>query len=360
MCDGGGGGSSATTEALQKRQIQEMNEDKARQAQEEAKRSQAINAINALYGYQPNENDANAAYANYYTTLNAMPNAPTGGNYSAYTKDPTGLGFFTLGQGYDTSNVSNEKLAQIQQEVTKEYMNGKPLYGGYAYSKYGTAPLSSDRQSAINTEVKKRVAQEAYNLRLADWNNGLNNYVNGQQTSYGDYKANADSRQAGYDLVRQNSLNYAQNDISQNKADAERTVKFGLARKGLTGGSVDIDQQSNLADAYSKSMIQANQLADAQVAKLKSDDEGTRADLISRINAGLDADSAATTATQTMALNREQALSEPVSNSLNNLFSGIGNLWSGYQYGYGSTNPYATQNTGKSVSSVGNYSGSIS
>ena len=68
----------------------------------------------------------------------------------------------------------------------------------------------------------------------------------------------------------------------------------------------------------------ANQYADNQVAQMRSNDESTRADLISRINAGLDADSAATTATQRMLNNRQEALTTNPSGALNNLFAGIG------------------------------------
>jgi len=111
-------------------------------------------------------------------------------------------------------------------------------------------------------------------------------------------------------------------------------------------------------DANQRSIIQANQLADAQVAKMKSDDENTRADLISRINAGMDADSAAAAAAQRMAINRQQALSEPSSKLLNNLFAGIGNAWNQYQFANGAANPYG--NMQKSVGGLGGYGGRIS
>ena len=107
---------------------------------------------------------------------------------------------------------------------------------------------------------------------------------------------NLNERNAAYGQVRQNNLNLMMDDIGRNRDDAQRAVRFGLARSGLAGGSVDIDANRQITDANQRSIIQANQLADAQVAKMKSDDENTRADLISRINAGMDADSAAAAA----------------------------------------------------------------
>ena len=133
---------------------------------------------------------------------------------------------------------------------------------------------------------------------------------------------------------------------------------FGLQRNGLFGGSVDVDTHKSITDANQRSIIQANQYADNQVAQMRSNDESTRADLISRINAGLDADSAATTASQRMAINRQQALSEPSSGALNNLFASIGGALNSYQYANGAANPYG--NMGKSsVGSLGGYGGRV-
>ena len=173
-----------------------------------------------------------------------------------------------------------------------------------------------------------------------------------------DVKAGADARQAGYDEVRQNSLGLLLEDIARNRADTTRNVGFGLQRNGLFGGSVDVDTHKSITDANQRSTIQANQYADNQVAQMRSNDESTRADLISRINAGLDADSAAATASQRMAINRQQALSEPSSGALNNLFASIGGALNSYQYANGAANPYG--NMGKSsVGSLGGYGGRV-
>lgn len=179
-----------------------------------------------------------------------------------------------------------------------------------------------------------------------------------KQVSDAEVSTNEAQRNAGYDKVRQSNLGLMMNDIERNRADTTRNVGFGLQRNGLFGGSVDVDTHKSITDANQRSVIQANQLADSQVAQMRSNDESTRADLISRINAGMDADSAATTASQRMEINRQQALAEPSSGLLNNLFSGIGVGLNSYQYANGAANPYG--NMGKSSSgSLGGYGGKV-
>jgi len=170
-------------------------------------------------------------------------------------------------------------------------------------------------------------------------------------------------RQQGYDAVRDSSLKFAMEEISRNKAEAERAARFGLARSGLYGGSADLSTNNDISDSYSRSIIQANQLADNKVANLRSSDEAMRADLISRINAGLDVDSAISTANQSMMNYRNEALSAPQSALLNNLFAGIANGFSGYQYGKAAANPYGAIGESSPVNSVGlasSYKGRIS
>ena len=179
-----------------------------------------------------------------------------------------------------------------------------------------------------------------------------------KQVGNAEVSTNEAQRNAGYDKVRQSNLGLMMNDIARNRADTTHNVGFGLQRNGLFGGSVDVDTHRDITDANQRSVIQANQLADSQVASMRSNDESTRADLISRINAGLDADSAAATASQRMAINRQQALSEPSSGALNNLFASIGGALNSYQYANGAANPYG--NMGKSsVGSLGGYGGRV-
>ena len=144
-----------------------------------------------------------------------------------------------------------------------------------------------------------------------------------------------EQRNAGYETVRQNALGLALNDLSEQKNDASRDTRFGLARAGLTGGSVDVDTNQNIADRYAKGVLQSTQNADRIVSGVRAKDEAARADLISRINAGMDANSATTSALAQMQNNQAAAKAEGQSTFLNDFFNGIMGGIGSYQYNKG-------------------------
>lgn len=144
-----------------------------------------------------------------------------------------------------------------------------------------------------------------------------------------------EQRNAGYETVRQNALGLALNDLSEQKTDASRNTRFGLARAGLTGGSVDVDVNQNIADRYAKGVLQSNQNADGIVSGVRAKDEAARADLISRINAGMDANSATTSALAQMQNNQAAAKAEGQSTFLNDFFNGIMGGIGSYQFNKG-------------------------
>ena len=150
-----------------------------------------------------------------------------------------------------------------------------------------------------------------------------------------DGSAQRAARESGYDSVRQNALAIALDSLSKQREEAGRNVRFNVARSGLTGGSVDVDENQNLANRYSEGVIQANSNADGIVNNVRGKDEATRADLISRINAGMDANSASQAALAQIQNNQNIAKVDGQSNLLSNFFNGIASGIGGYQYGYG-------------------------
>ena len=313
MCGGGGGGGlDQSTVDLQNYQLAQSKKEDQRLKEEEARQQQAKNAIRVLYGYDPQAYDnmvtqdqKNAIYA-YYDNKNAKPILQT-------TVDP----------------------------------NQKPTIGG--------AVVSNDHD------------KQQYQKALAHWSAGREKYYQAEMAKLlsgvdmssqsAEAKKNAAARQAGYDQIRASNMAILQDDIDRNRNDASRLLKFGLSRSGLSGGSVDIDENRNLTDANQRSIIQANQLSDNQVQQVRAKDESDYATAIQKIDAGLDADTAITTATQAVKNNRDQAISDPTSSSLNNLFASIGNAWSNYQYGQGSANPYGKSTA---ISSTGGSKGRLS
>ena len=311
MCGGGGGGGlDQSTVDLQNYQLAQSKKEDQRLKEEEARQQQAKNAIRVLYGYEPQ------AYDNMVTQ--AQKNA-----IYAY---------------YD--NANKKPVLQVEENN---------VLGGTS------RPVGQGINATASDANKKQ-----YEQALQHWNAGRDKYyqaemaklLNGVDLSAqsAEAKNNATARQAGYDQIRTSNMDIMNSDIARNRADAERALKFGLARSSLTGGSVDIDENKNILDANQRSTVQANQLADNQVQQVRAQDEADYANSIQKINAGLDADTAITAATAAVKNNRDQAISDPTSSSLNNQFSSVGNFWNNYEYSKAAANPYGTASTGYTTS----------
>ncbi len=323
MCGGGGGGGiDATTRALQEQQMKLAREDELRRKAEDLRQGQAKNYINALYGVDPTEIKSEIGVDEYKKALVE--------NYGSNHQAPNQRDFYTVEKAIDMG-------------TTDRWGNGKP---------YNQQVANKD---AYNTALNQfQINQNRY------VNDGMSKFKQDQGATSADSAKHLAARNAGYDQVKTNSLNFMNEDINRNREDAARSMRFGLARSGLTGGSVDIDENANLTDANQRSTVQANQLADNQVQQIKADDEATRAELIGKITAGLDADSAATTAAQRMQNNREQAISAPPSHLMDNLFAGVGNFWNSAQYSQGAANPYGSGSGIGAIGSSGGYKGRLS
>ena len=311
MCGGGGGGGlDQSTVDLQNYQLAQSKKEDQRLKEEEARQQQAKNAIRVLYGYDPqaydnmvSQDQKNAIYA-YYDNANKKP------------------------------------VLQVE---------SNEVFGG------ANGPFGGAVSSATSDANKKQ-----YEQALQHWNAGRDKYYQAElaklmssvdlSAQSADAKKNAAARQAGYDQIRSSNMAIMNSDIARNRADAERALKFGLARSSLTGGSVDIDENKSILDANQRSTVQANQLADNQVQQVRAQDEADYANSIQKINAGLDADTAITAATAAVKNNRDQAISDPTSSSLNNLFSSVGNFWNNYEYSKAAANPYGTASTGYTTS----------
>lgn len=193
---------------------------------------------------------------------------------------------------------------------------------------------------------------------VTTWSGGDNdtpttNYITETKNTFGDnaIKESYDGsqelvqRNAGYGTVRQNALDVALNDLSKQRDVAGRDLKFNVARSGLTGGSVDVDKNGELATRYSDGVLSSNTNADGIVNNIRAKDESTRADLISRINAGMDATSATTSALAQMQNNQNQGRIDGQSNLLANFFNGIAGGVGAYQYA-GGANTAQQQSSG--------------
>ena len=115
-----------------------------------------------------------------------------------------------------------------------------------------------------------------------------------------DAKNNADTRARTYQGLGDAVRGYYENQLTQQRLDAERGSKFSLARRGLRGGSVNNDIMADIGERSDRAMIDIGNRADAAVTRLKAADEQARIDLISRIRAGMSGDAAIQSANQQM------------------------------------------------------------
>ena len=312
MCGGGGGGSASQDQLAQEQNLQ-MQRNNMRTQNEDLQRQQAIAQINQLYGYDSSVSGQQIEEQAYIPPPVAVQPEPA---MQQQSSAPTfGLTSRSNREGAYTGNVTTEK-------------NDRGVGSSW------TPNAKSNNDPTFNT----RSVSQNYD-------------ASGQRAQ----------RQLGYDTARQNALAVALDSLSKQRDDTARDIRFNVARSGLAGGSVDVDQNRQLADRYSQGIIQANTNADGIVNTVRGRDEATRADLISRINAGMDANSASQSALSQMQNNQAVAKVEGQSNLLNNFFNGLAAGIGGYQSGMGQydynqrnpSNSYSTAGSNGRVSSGG-------
>lgn len=160
-------------------------------------------------------------------------------------------------------------------------------------------------------------------------------------------KLYADQRTAVYDLNKR--------EVDRQAAEAERLNRFGLARTGLLGGSVNVDSVSDLNRRTNEGLMRAGGIADQAAADLKTADERTRSNLISLAQSGIDTGTAAQQALKGLEVNAANAASARAGSTVGSLFNDLSQAYlinqgnqgrqSGMQYGnqwFGPTPPSRT------------------
>ncbi|KZC17016.1 hypothetical protein RHOFW510R12_01520 [Rhodanobacter sp. FW510-R12] len=131
---------------------------------------------------------------------------------------------------------------------------------------------------------------------------------------------NDPKRQADINDFVNATRSYYQQDLDRQKGNADRGLKFALARSGLTGGSTQVDQQQQLGQDYGRGLLQVEQKAQGAGASLSAADQDARSRLISLATSGLDATTAAQQASAAMRSNLEAGRSEAQLGSLADSF----------------------------------------
>lgn len=148
-------------------------------------------------------------------------------------------------------------------------------------------------------------------------------------------KLYADQRSAVYDLNKR--------EVDRQAAEAERLNRFGLARTGLLGGSVNVDSVADLDRRTNEGLMRAGGIADQASADLKTADERTRSNLISLAQSGIDTGTAAQQALKGLEVNAANAAGARAGSTVGSLFNDLSQAYlmnqanqgrqSGMQYG---------------------------
>lgn len=112
-------------------------------------------------------------------------------------------------------------------------------------------------------------------------------------------------------------------DLNRQKADADRNLRFALARGGLTGGSTQRDQQQRFGEDYSRGLLEVERRAQGAGAELQAADQDARARLIQLATSGLDATTAAQQAGAALSTNLEAGRSTAMAQGLGDMFGGV-------------------------------------
>ncbi|HEL3740231.1 TPA: hypothetical protein ACOFB9_000739 [Stenotrophomonas maltophilia] len=113
-------------------------------------------------------------------------------------------------------------------------------------------------------------------------------------------------------------------DLNRQNTDAARELKFSLARGGLSGGSVAVDQNRRMSDDYNRGALTVESRAQGAGAQLEAADQDQRARLIQLATSGLDANTGAQQAAAGLRSNLEAARSTAFGEDLADQFGGIG------------------------------------
>lgn len=134
---------------------------------------------------------------------------------------------------------------------------------------------------------------------------------------------NAAEREKLYGTIRDDSEARLLDRLGEDRSDAERGVRFQLARQGLAGGSADIDQGQELLEKFQEGSLEARTAATSAANDARSADEKTRVSLINNIRSGMAQNDAMSAAFAGMQNNANTARDSAMSTDIGNFFNDL-------------------------------------
>ena len=135
------------------------------------------------------------------------------------------------------------------------------------------------------------------------------------------------ARDALYTDIGDATTQTATRDLDKQFTRASDQNIFGLARAGLSGGSVDAESGGDLQSRYGEGKIRAKQAGIGAASDLKSVDEKTRQNLIGLAQSGIDTGTAASLAAGQSAAAADVARANTAGASIGQLFDNMGQAY---------------------------------
>lgn len=158
----------------------------------------------------------------------------------------------------------------------------------------------NDASNAAQREEDKRKAQ------VASATSAIDKAFRGRGSQLDDFVA-ALREQFGAEAGRQKTI-------------ADRSLKFSLARGGLTGGSAAADLGTQLGDEFQRGILKGERLSQSARADLEGADEASRARLVALAQGGASITDSATAASRVLQSNIAGAKSSSGIESLGDIF----------------------------------------
>lgn len=115
--------------------------------------------------------------------------------------------------------------------------------------------------------------------------------------------------------------------LDRDKERQDRSLKFAMARSGLTGGSAAVDANRRLGEAYQEGVVRAEQQAVSDANALREANEQGRMNLISLAQSGADLGTGAARAAQQLAANLGGARAKMRADALSDVFGGFTDIY---------------------------------
>ncbi len=167
----------------------------------------------------------------------------------------------------------------------------------------------------------------AFNSDMSDYKADL--------AAYNAAQGAAEEREKLYSQVGADTRDYFTKQLGEDAEQALRQQRFLAARNGTFGSSQAIDMQREFDRRNDRGLLDVANRADSAETNLRTNDEKSRIDLISRIVNGADQASATSSALSQLQTNAKAAQNDAQSGRMANVFAGALDAWNANQVAQG-------------------------